>query len=58
MNCGKAAVHYYLMSDVEVTCTELRRSTCTERRRSMVDVEILPPQLQSIHFGCAQCDGF
>jgi hypothetical protein len=82
MNCGKAAVHYYLMSDVEVTCTELRRitctersrstcterrrstctersrSTCTERSRSMVDVEILPPHLQSIHFGCAQCDGF
>jgi hypothetical protein len=58
MNCGKAAVHYYLMSDVEVTCTERSRRTCTERSRSMVDVEILPPHLQSIHFGCAQCDGF
>jgi hypothetical protein len=39
------------------TRTERRRSTCTERSRSMVDVELLPPYHQSMHFGCAQCGG-
>jgi hypothetical protein len=32
--------------------------TCTERGRSMVDVELQPRYHQSMPFGCAQCGGF